>query len=312
MRAAIFGAGSAGLLHGLSLRAHGVRVASVYDPDHDKARALAELLHGSLATRSDDAGDAEVVAICSPPSFHADQAVMFAREGRTVLLEKPIALDGSELDRISGLSRCFSALQWRFGRGLRAIRSAIAAGELGEAPSVNVDLAWQRDDAYFRQRANWGCGMLLSVGIHAVDAALYALSDTVTSASATRSPGERETTVCAWFVTSRQSRIALRLTSSAPRDRTRLSFCGNGICAELEGDEADPTAGYVRWDCVTSDRTRRLRSLERETTGLLVGPLLVPFVGAALRGSPDAPTIADAAPAHRAIYRAYEAGGQNA
>ncbi|AKU94804.1 putative secreted oxidoreductase [Labilithrix luteola] len=312
MRAAILGAGSAGLLHGLSLKAHGVTIDAVYDPDQHKARALAELLHASIAPRSDDTGDAEVIAICSPPSFHAEQAAMFAREGRVVLLEKPIALDEHELDRISGLSHCYSALQWRFGRGLRAIRAAIAAGELGEAPSVNVDLTWQRDDAYFQSRPNWGCGMLLSVGIHAVDAALYALGDEVASASGTRAPTERETSACAWFVTSRGSRISLRLTSSAPRDRTRLSFCGNGVCAEIEGSEADPTAGYVQWDCATNDQARRLRLLECETTGLLVGPLLVPFVGAALRGSPDAPTIADAAPAHRAIYRVYEASTQNA
>ncbi len=303
MRATILGAGGAGLLHGLSLRAFGVEIDRVYDPDPTKAAALSAIL-GARPVSHEDPGDSDVVSICSPPCFHVAQAEAFAEEGRLVLVEKPIALDDAELQRLVGLPRCVPVLQWRFGRALRAIRRAIAAGELGACPSVSIDLAWQRDATYFAARADWGCGLLLSVGIHPLDAVLFALGGSVRQASGSeRSAGSRDDAqAVAWFVTDSGAQIALRLTAFAAHDRTRLSFCGAGVTADIVGSEADPTASSVAWSCADTAKLRRLHVLESEAGGSASGPLVVPLVAAALRGDAETPDVGGAASAHRAIF----------
>src|SRR6185503_2762321 len=94
-----------------------------------------------------------------------------------------------ELTRLAAVGACVPIVQWRAGRALRAVRGAIAAGLLGPAPVVSVDLAWARDAGYFAAGratvASWGCGALLSVGIHAVDAIVWALGKPVHDVSGT-------------------------------------------------------------------------------------------------------------------------------
>jgi predicted dehydrogenase len=187
MKVVIVGAGASGLLHALSFRACGVGIAGVYDPDGERARALVDLCGGRVVTSFEEAvrSDAALAAVCSPPSFHVAQAEALARApGRTVFVEKPVAITEGELERLRALRRCVPVLQWRAGRGLRALRRAIAHGELGPAPVISADLAWGRDDEYFRSRGDaWGTGALLSIGIHAVDAIAWALNRKIENVS---------------------------------------------------------------------------------------------------------------------------------
>ncbi len=321
--AIVLGAGAAGLLHALALRARGVNIAAVYDPDGARARALADLTGARVLDAWTNAVDdeASVVCVCGPPVVHAAQTMALARPGRRVLVEKPIAVDARELDALVDLPGCYAVLQWRFGRALRAVRAAIARGEFGRTPTVNVDLAWRRDDAYFEagrgSRAAWGAGALLSIGVHAVDATLFALGDYVTRSSACFARDESgrgrelDTRVALWMQTSRGALVSLRLTLDASHDRTRIAFAGNGACAEIEGGEADPTASRVHWSASTESARRRLALLEEHACGNLEGPLVVPLVAKALSSSDVrygdgdrtcAPTLRDAAPAHHAIF----------
>lgn len=325
MRAIVLGAGASGLLHALSLRAHGVTIDSVFDPDLERARSLAEMFRARAAPSLDAllGRDAEVVAICGPPPVHVAQALRFARRERIVFVEKPIALSEDELSILEGLEGCVPVLQWRFGRALRAIRRAIQWGELGPRPTVNVDLAWHRSAAYFAggrgSRSAWGCGALLSIGIHAIDAVLYALGGAVTAAHGAlvrRDDLDVEVGASLVLLISNGAQITLRMTLDGADDRTRMTFCGAGVSAIIEGSEEDPTASDVIWACGDRTKSARLRSLELEEPGFNVGPLLVPFVGAALgrlgnlrsgRGAAElvVPSVGAAAPAHRAIFDVY-------
>lgn len=317
VRALVVGAGASGLLHALSLRAHGVSIEAVYDPVDEQARRLAQVVGGRAATTFDElrASDAEVVAVCGPPRVHASQATVLARPGRVVLLEKPIALRATDLEALAALPGCVPVLQWRFGRALRAVRRAVLRGELGPAPTVTVDLAWRREEDYFARRRDWGCGPLLSIGIHAVDAVLYALADepATVAASLWRRPDGLESSATVLFTTSRGAAVVLRSTVEASSDATRMAFCGGGLTAVIEGTEEDPTAGAVAWSAAAA-RLARLRALEAEEPGYTAGPLLVPLVGAALgRDSPGGgapmapPTVQAVAPAHRLVLAAYAA-----
>lgn len=312
----------AGFLHSLAYRAHGVTVAAVFDPDARRAHDLAEL-HGARAVATFEElsrFDGDIASICSPPRHHVAQAEALARAGRSLLIEKPVAVSFEELARLSALPRCIPVVQWRSGRALRAVRAAIAHGELGDAPVVGCDLAWARDDAYVRARdASWGCGAVLSIGIHAIDALQWALDGPVTNVSGltTRRAGAWAETGSAGFIAFEGGALAsLRLSLDGGADATHLTFCGNGVTASIVGGEGDPTATCVAWSVARGPgshaRRAALETLERETRGALGSPLLVPYIGdviAALRegASPGEtqrlPSIADCSSAHETALR---------
>ena len=322
VKALITGAGIAGFLHSLAYRAHGVTIAGVFDPDPQRARDLAELHDARVATTFEELSriDADLASICSPPRHHVAQAEALARADRALLIEKPVAVSSEELARLSALPRCIPVVQWRSGRALRAVRAAIARGELGEAPVVGCDLAWGRDDAYVGARdASWGCGAVLSIGIHAIDALEWAIDRKVTSVSGltTRRAGAWAETGAAGLIAFEGGALAsLRLSLDGGGDATHLTFCGDGVTAAIAGREGDPTATSVTWSVARGPgshaRLAALEMLERETRGSLGSPLLVPYVGdviAALREgcSPGdtqrIPSIADCSSAHETALR---------
>jgi predicted dehydrogenase len=202
------------------------------------------------------------------------------------------------------------------------VRAAIARGELGAAPTVSADLAWSRDEGYFaagRGTARaWGCGVLLSVGVHAIDAVCWALGRPVVLARGVvgRSRGlEVETRAAMHLAFEGGALASVRATFEGGPDATRLAFSGGGVSAVIEGAELDPTASTVRWSCADPGRLERLRALESDAAGALAPPLLVPFLHDAVRalscgatpGSCDAlPSIRDVATAHRAILDVYD------
>ena len=321
-KAVIAGAGIAGFLHALAYRAHGVTIAGVFDPDARRAHDLAEL-HGARAVASLEelSGiDADLASICSPPRHHVAQAEALGQADRALLIEKPVAVSLEELARLRVLPGCIPVVQWRAGRGLRAVRAAIARGELGASPVVGCDLAWGRDEAYVRSRdASWGCGAVLSIGIHAIDALEWAINRQVTSVSSlvTRRAGAwAETGAVAVIAFEGGALASLRLSLDGGADATELTFCGDGVTASIAGGEGDPTATSVTWSVARGPgshaRLAALEALERETRGSLGSPLLVPYVGdviAALRegclpgDTQRIPSIADCSSAHETALR---------
>jgi predicted dehydrogenase len=318
--AAIVGAGAAGLLHSLALRAYGVDVVLVFDPDGAQARALAELCGAKVCgdVQAIASSDVHCVSICSPPAHHVTQALACAREGRLVFVEKPVAVTPGELARLAEAPGCVPIVQWRWGRAIRALRRAIGLGLLGGAPTVSVDLAWGRDEAYFRKRPGWGCGALLSVGIHAIDAVCYALDRPaldVATVAGKRSPSAHAAAdTSAVLVASFDggATAAVRATFDGGPDETRMSFCGGGVTAAIVGTEADPTASNVLWRCEDAATLGRLHELERGTDGCAQAPLIVPYMGRAIAAwrsgqqpgeSDECPSVRDVMVAHDVAMR---------
>jgi len=325
VEAVIVGAGASGVLHALALRAAGVRIAAIYDPDGERARALAELCEARVVDSLASAAsvDAVIAAVCSPPSAHVAQAEVLSASAsdRVVLVEKPVATTRAELDRLCALPTCVPVLQWRAGRALRALRRAVVHGELGPAPVVSCDLAWSRDDDYFAARRGWGCGALLSIGIHAVDAIAWALGRAIEGAAGLTSTRrgvdhegpsaiEGDTSAVGVLRLSDGAMASLRISLDGAADTTRITMCGGGTSVSLEGGEADPTSGRLRWQAKSARVLERLVALERDTPGALGSPLLVPYLGAAIAAVRDGeapgetqrlPSIADTFGAHAAV-----------
>ncbi len=325
----VCGAGAAGAMHALVLRTAGLAVAGVFDPDPTRARALAEL-HGALVCATEDALfrlPAGVACITSPPPLHVAQAEHAQRvgpAGRVIFVEKPLAVTHGELARLARVPGVVPIVQWRAGRALRAVRAAIAQGELGTAPTVSVDLAWSRDAAYFAAgratRAAWGCGVLLSVGVHAIDAVCWAIGKPVRAARGVveRAPGlEVESRAAMLLAFEGGGLAAVRATFEAGPDATCLAFAGGGVTATVRGGELDPTASAIAWACDDDARLARLRAIEIGASGSTAAPLLVPFLRDAVvalergatAGACDAlPCVRDVLGAHAAILDVYAAG----
>lgn len=303
-----------------------MHIAAVYDPDRERAQAVADACSArvvdSLAAAA--AVDAGIAALCSPPREHVAQAEVMCRASadRIVFVEKPVATSRAELERIRVLPGCVPILQWRAGRALRALRRAVAHGELGSAPVVSCDLAWGRDDEYFRLRQGWGCGAVLSIGIHVIDAIRWVLDreveTTASLVSAVRDRVEVETAAVALLRFEGNAMASLRISLDGGGDATRITMCGAGKTVHLEGRESDPTCGTLRWSTRSRRDRERLEALERDTPGALGSPLLVPYLGEALAALRDGerpgesrrlPSIEDTLGAHTAaisIARVYD------
>ena len=83
-----------------------VELAAVFDPDMDRARALA----AELGARAVDDLDAllamsDVVSVASPATLHAEQALKALKAGRAVYVEKPLATSLEDADRMIAAAR---------------------------------------------------------------------------------------------------------------------------------------------------------------------------------------------------------------
>jgi predicted dehydrogenase len=182
---------------------------------------------------------------------------------------------------------------------------------------VSCDLAWARDDDYFRARQEWGCGAVLSIGIHAFDAVCWATGRAIDSvASITlceRSLGDgedaAETGAVAIFRLSGGAAASFRISLDGGGNSTRITVCGGGITVQLAGGEADPTGGVLEWSAPSAHDRGRLQALERDTPGALGSPLLVPYLGTAISALRDGerpgqsqrlPSISDVSSVHAA------------
>jgi predicted dehydrogenase len=236
-----------------------------------------------------------------------------------VFVEKPVALSADGLALLGTLPNVVPVLQWRMGAALVALREGMRRSLFGATPRLSARLSWSRDASYFangrRGAAAWGAGALLSIGIHALDALLWASGRSVAAVRGaewrTRADVDVATAAEIEVDLAGGARLDLSLTLDEPScSRTSLFVEGGGLRAEIVGTEEDPTASPLTAHGVSGAVTE----LFAEARGAHGSPLLVPFVHAALNAfdarSDEYPaTIESVAPAHDVALRVPEARG---
>ena len=102
LRAGVVGAGVFGGYHAQQYAAlPDVDLTGLYDPDMDRAEALAERLGVRAVERLDALWDEiDVLTIASPAVTHAEVTLAALRAGKAVYVEKPIATTLEDADRI--------------------------------------------------------------------------------------------------------------------------------------------------------------------------------------------------------------------
>jgi predicted dehydrogenase len=193
LRVGLLGAGWVADRHARGLLAHpGAELVAASSWREPSLAALAER-HGIPRTTTDWralAADPEVdaVVIGTPNALHAEQSVAFLQAGKHVLVEKPMARNLAECDRmlaaaVGSPARLMVAHCWRFHPDVLALRARVAAGELGEVVktrSYGVHARWG-PSGWFTDPELAGGGALLDMGVHAIDTTRFLLGDPLPS-----------------------------------------------------------------------------------------------------------------------------------
>ena len=136
----------------------------------------------------------DVVDICTPHPFHAEQAIAAARAGKHLVIEKPIALtyeDAAAVGRAvaeAGVKVCV-CFELRFAGQATAIRALIDQGLLGTLHYGEVDYyhgigPWYGQTEW-NVRKGMGGSSLLTAGCHALDLLLWFMDGEVAQVSST-------------------------------------------------------------------------------------------------------------------------------
>lgn len=139
-----------------------LELAAVCDVDPDVVQSVAAQ-HGvagyaSLETMLQEVGP-DVVALCTPSGLHPAQAIIAAQHGVHVVTEKPMATQWA--DGIRMVDACdkagvylFVVKQNRSNATLQLLRRAIDERRFGRIHLVQLNVFWNRDQAYYDQ-ADW-------------------------------------------------------------------------------------------------------------------------------------------------------------
>ena len=184
VRTAIIGCGKVGHLHARALSGLAeAQLVAVCDGQEDRARSFAAQ-YGALAFEDPAAmvakAGVEAVSICTPHPAHRAPAVLAARAGVHVLVEKPMAACLADCDAMIDAARESHVKlgvisQRRFYEPVMRLKAAIDEGKIGTPVLGTVLMLSWRDEAYYRSdpwRGRWdteGGGVLVNQAPHHLD-----------------------------------------------------------------------------------------------------------------------------------------------
>ncbi len=122
----------------------------------------------------------DVVTICTPSGAHLEPALLAARAGKHVLVEKPLEISLKRCDRIieaceRNCVKLGTIFPSRFHGCWQELKKALAADRFGTLALGNAYVKWFRTQAYYDSglwRGTWaldGGGALMNQAIHTVD-----------------------------------------------------------------------------------------------------------------------------------------------
>lgn len=317
LRFAVVGAGRIGAVHARTIRDHvRAELVLVADSDGVAAASLADPLgaestmdvHAALVS---DAVDAVVVA--SPTPLHIPHTLAAIGAGKSVLMEKPVALEVAQVDDcIAALGDRFDRVMVGFNRrfdpSVAEVHSRVRAGDIGAVEQV---LIISRDPApppsgYLASSG----GIFKDMTIHDLDMARHLLGE-VTSVRATGQHLDPE-------VDDRYDAATLTLVGAdggvAVIVNSRHSAAGYDQRIEVFGDRGtlevtNQRSSSVRLhDATGTERSGLFLPFFLERYQLAYTAELDGFISAALSGTPQSPSIHDG----RAALALAEAAGESA
>ncbi|ULL17031.1 gfo/Idh/MocA family oxidoreductase [Paenibacillus sp. H1-7] len=181
---AILGCGVIAEVHANAIHAvEEAELVAVCESDEGKGRAFADKHGGRLYLKFEDMlqnDEIEVVCICTPSGYHAEQTIRAARAGKHVVVEKPMAILIEDAHRMIQECRQQGVLlatifPRRMSPAAQYVKQFIADGRLGKLSLCDAYVKIYRSQQYYDSagwRGTWhidGGGSMMNQGIHTVD-----------------------------------------------------------------------------------------------------------------------------------------------
>ena len=180
----IIGCGMIAEFHARAIsQIHGTKLIGCCDHRFANAQRLSEKFEieafRSVEDLVSDSG-IDVVTICTPSGAHMEPAMVAAKAGKHVVVEKPLEIDLKRCDKIIreceknnvALSTIFPS---RFHKASELLKQAVDAGRFGTITMGDAYVKWYRTQEYYdsgKWRGTWvldGGGALMNQAIHSVD-----------------------------------------------------------------------------------------------------------------------------------------------
>ena len=165
------------------------RLVAVADVIESRAQRFAKEYHAEAYTdyrRLLERRDIDVVNICTPSGMHAHMAIEAMQAGKHVIVEKPMAMNLRDADRMiateqaTGVKLCV-ILQNRYNPPMQDLRRVVDEGKLGRLLLGNATVRWFRPQEYYED--GWhgtyalDGGALMNQSIHHIDALQWLMGD---------------------------------------------------------------------------------------------------------------------------------------
>ncbi|HLC76275.1 MAG TPA: Gfo/Idh/MocA family oxidoreductase [Candidatus Peribacterales bacterium] len=185
-RVLISGFGSIGQRHLKNLHALGVQHLAFADPKPDSA-VLKEFSDVEVFSSLEEALEKfqpNVVVVSTPTKLHISQAILAAKSGAHLFIEKPLSHSLEQLDELREIVKekkltTMVACNMRFHAGPKKVKELIDAGTIGALLSIHVHAGsylprWRRKTPYKESySADPEQGGVLLDCIHEIDLALF-------------------------------------------------------------------------------------------------------------------------------------------
>jgi predicted dehydrogenase len=189
IKVAVIGTGGAGKYHAMHYsKDPNAELAAVCDKIEDKVKDFAKQ-HNAPKTYLDynelaDDHEIEAVSICTPNYLHLEIAKKMFECGKHVLVEKPMATNAPDCQKmVDAAKKNNCKLQignmWRYHPDVLFVKEAIEEGRIGEVVKVkgygiHVN---KGPKGWFIDKKQAGGGMLIDMGIHAINTIRFVLGD---------------------------------------------------------------------------------------------------------------------------------------
>jgi UDP-N-acetyl-2-amino-2-deoxyglucuronate dehydrogenase len=231
----------------------GARLVAVCDVVREKAESIASRFSVAAFTDMHEMmrrAEPDVVVVLTESGRHAEHVVALAPYGRSIVVEKPMALTLQDADAMiracdqAGI-RLFVVKQNRFNVPVVKLRDAVEAGRFGRLVLGTVRVRWCRTQAYYDQdpwRGTWALdgGVLSNQASHHVDLLEWMMGevDSVFAKSATALVDieAEDTAVVVLKFRSGALGIIEATTAARPRDlEGSISILGENGSVEIGG-----------------------------------------------------------------------------
>ncbi len=134
--------------------------------------------------------EVDIVNICTPSGLHASMAIEALQAGKHVIVEKPMAMNPADADRMitaakaAGRKLCV-VLQNRYNPPMQDFYQAVRQGKIGRVLLGSVTVRWYRPQEYYED--GWhgtlamDGGALMNQSVHHIDALQWLVGEPVES-----------------------------------------------------------------------------------------------------------------------------------